>query len=267
MFPAVQETLPSRDPQSTQVWLVGSGIASLSAAVHLLNDAKIPGANIHVLDLHTYSGGAMNPYGDPQRGYFLPFECHPHFHGSCMERLLSLVPSETQPGRSLMEAVRNNENFQRPVPKNIVNTRALKLGDLGPVLVYTEGIHIGIKNRIALINLLLTNEDHLASKSIEDVLDKSLFGTTFWMLWATSFQLQPWHSAAEFKRHLRKYLEDIQSLNNLKTANRTEFNLYESLVLPITGYLKNEGVNFHFKTEVTDLRFYPGERPKHGHRD
>jgi oleate hydratase len=76
-----------------------------------------------------------------------------------------------------------------------------------------------------------------------------------------SFALQPWHSAVEFQRHLRKYLEDIQSLNNLKTSNRTEYNLYESIIIPITTYLEHEGVNFCFNTEVTNLAVYPESDP------
>lgn len=77
----------------------------------------------------------------------------------------------------------------------------------------------------------------------------------------TSFGLQPWHSAVEFRRHLRKYLEDIHSLNNLKTSNRTEYNLYESIIIPITSYLKGEDVDFRFNTEVTNLGFYPESDP------
>lgn len=76
-----------------------------------------------------------------------------------------------------------------------------------------------------------------------------------------SFALQPCHSAVEFQRHLRKYLEDIQTLNNLRTVNRTEYNLYESVIAPITDYLEHEGVKFRFNTEVTNLEFCPEDDP------
>jgi oleate hydratase len=180
------KTLPTRDPKRTQAWLVGSGIASLSAAVHLINYANVPGPNIHILDVQSGSGGGMNPYGNPQSGYFLPFDCHPHFHGSCMEALLSLVPSQTQPGKSMMDAIRTFKQFERTPPKDLAVTRALRQTELGPVLLYTNEIDIGAKNRMALIVMLLGNEKSLGSKTIEDVLDKSFFKTTFWVLWATS---------------------------------------------------------------------------------
>ncbi|OQD78914.1 hypothetical protein PENANT_c072G09162 [Penicillium antarcticum] len=252
---------PYREPNHTQAWLIGSGIASLSAAVHLINDAKVPAANIHILDLHSGSGGGMNPSGDAENGYFLPFECHPHFYGSCLEKLLSAVPSQTEANKSILDAIRSSGQFQRPPPQDYALARALKQGESGPEAVDTKGIHIGVKNRMALIRLMLESEKMLGSHTIKDMMDESFFETTFWMLWATSFSLQPWHSAVEFHRHLRKYLEDIQSLNNLKTSNRTEYNLYESLIVPITAYLNNEGIDFRFNTEVTNIRINREEQP------
>jgi len=177
---------PHREPKHVQAWLIGAGIASLSAAVHLINDAKVPGANIHVLDLHSGSGGGMNPYGDEQNGYFLPFECHPHFHGSCMEKLLSLVPSKTELDRSMMDETRAFEKIERPPLQEFALVRALKQGKLGPEVVYTQGIHIGVKNRMVLMKMILESEKTIGSKTIKDMLDESFFKTTFWMLWATA---------------------------------------------------------------------------------
>jgi oleate hydratase len=177
---------PHREPNHIQAWLIGSGIASLSAAVHLINDAKVPGANINVLDVHSGPGGEMNPSGDAQNGYFIPFGCHPHFHGSCMERLLSLVPSQAQPGRSMMDAIRTFEKFERPSPQDFALTRTLKQRSLGPEVVYTKGIHIGVRNMMFLMKIMLESEKTIGSKTIEDMLDASFFKTTFWMLWATA---------------------------------------------------------------------------------
>lgn len=175
-----------RDAHQTQAWLIGCGIASLAAAVHLINRAKLPGSNIHILDLHSRAGGGMNPFGGNAEGYFLPFDWHPHFYGSNIERLLSLVPGKALPGQSLMDAVRFFDKFERPQPQTTALTRALREGEKGPEIVYTQGIHIGIKNRLALVRMMLDKEKYLGSKRISDVLDKSFFDTTFWMLWATA---------------------------------------------------------------------------------
>jgi oleate hydratase len=76
-----------------------------------------------------------------------------------------------------------------------------------------------------------------------------------------SFALQPWHSAIEFRRSLRKHLADIQHMNNVSTMDRTQYTVYESIVLPITTYLKKEGVDFRFHAKVTDLQMNPDGDP------
>lgn len=81
-----------RDPGTTQAWLVGSGIASLAAAVHLIKDAQMPGSNIHILDRHPKSGGGITSSGDSENGFLVRPGSSPYFHAECVENLLSLVP-------------------------------------------------------------------------------------------------------------------------------------------------------------------------------
>lgn len=99
----------SRDPNNVQAWLVGSGIASLTAALHLIKEAKVPGPNVHIIDTHKGSGGGMRISGNEEGGYFLPYECTPHFHGNCVERLLSLIPSAADSRKSVLEVVHDRE--------------------------------------------------------------------------------------------------------------------------------------------------------------
>lgn len=67
--------------------------------------------------------------------------------------------------------------------------------------------------------------------------------------------MRPSHSVIEFQRCLRKYLPDIHSLNDVKRLDRTRYNLYESIILPISTYLRSKGVNFRFNAKVVDIRF------------
>lgn len=50
--------------------------------------------------------------------------------------------------------------------------------------------------------------------------------------------------------------------NDVRRLERTQFSLYESLIFPITAFLRDEGVNFHFHTVVTDIKIYPDQDPK-----
>lgn len=181
-----------RDPNHTQAWLIGGGIASLSAAVYLVSEAQVPGPNIHLLDLHSGPGGGMTPREDPQRGCFIPFECHPHFHGSSLTKLLSLVPSKTNLQGTLLDDIRRFETIERPQPQTAALSRALKLGSSGPEIVETKSLSIGAKNRMNLVTIMLERETTLGSKSIEDIMDEDFFRTTFWMLWATECVLSPY---------------------------------------------------------------------------
>jgi oleate hydratase len=120
-----------RDPGSTQAWLIGSGVASLAAAVHLINDAKVPAANIHIFDVHTGAGGGIKSCGNAENGFVLYTRCLPYFH-KCVEDLLSLVPSPKAPGKSIMDTIRDLERDELPHSQGTFNDAYLETRRLGP---------------------------------------------------------------------------------------------------------------------------------------
>lgn len=65
----------------------------------------------------------------------------------------------------------------------------------------------------------------------------------------------------EFRRLLRKYLQEMQSMNDVQPADRINYTLYQSVIGPITSFLKKEGVDFRFQVKVTDLVTYPNGDP------
>lgn len=75
------------------------------------------------------------------------------------------------------------------------------------------------------------------------------------------FAFQPWHSAAEFRRYLRKMLHNTQSLNEMKLLGWTRYTEYESIIMPIAHYLEEQGVDFRFHCRVTDIKMYPEGDP------
>ncbi len=58
-----------RSGVDTQVYLVGSGIASLAAATYLEKDAGVSGENIHILEKDNIAGGALDGLGDEENGF------------------------------------------------------------------------------------------------------------------------------------------------------------------------------------------------------
>lgn len=61
--------------ENKSAYIVGTGLAGLSAAVFLVRDAQMPGENIHILEASPIAGGALNGayidghgYPDPDAG-------------------------------------------------------------------------------------------------------------------------------------------------------------------------------------------------------
>jgi oleate hydratase len=97
--------LSVRDPKSTQAWLIGSGIASLTAAMHLIRDAQASGCNIHILDRHTETEGGIISSGDVESG--LIFHPGSLLYEQCVEHLLyvSLIPRAQGSEKCLLDTI------------------------------------------------------------------------------------------------------------------------------------------------------------------
>lgn len=111
------------------------------------------------------------------------------------------------------------------------------------------------KDRLDLLALIIHSEDSLGDKSIEDWFSPSFFENSFWLMWATMFAFQPWHSAVEFKRYLLRFIQLFPDFNQMGGVWRTPYNQYDSMILPLITWLQAEGVHFSLNTEVTGLDF------------
>lgn len=72
---------PERNPQNVHAWLIGSGVASLAAAVYLVKQANVLARRVHIIDIHHGSGGAMKTSGNSGDGYVLHTGTQPYFGG------------------------------------------------------------------------------------------------------------------------------------------------------------------------------------------
>lgn len=101
-------------------------------------------------------------------------------------KVLSSVRSQAWSDTSLVNTGRTFEIIERPPPQDFALVRALTHGDSIPEILHTKRIHIGAKNRLSLIKLILESEKAIGPKTIKDMLDESFFKSTFWMMWATT---------------------------------------------------------------------------------
>lgn len=69
------------------------------------------------------------------------------------------------------------------------------------------------------------------------------------------FAFAEWHSALEMKLYLDRFIHHIGGLPDFSALKFTRYNQYESLVLPLCKWLLEQGVNFRYDVEVTDVDF------------
>lgn len=174
----------NRDPENVHAWLVGSGVASLAAAVHLIKQAKVPPHRVHILDTHPRCGGAMQVSGDARNGYVLHTGTQPYFHEDCVKDLLAMIPDARHPNKTAWEAIKEYEQHTRPINKSL--TRAIRQSENGLRSVDMHRVHIGAKLGMDLIKFIVDGERSFESKRISDAFDEAFFESEFWALWSTT---------------------------------------------------------------------------------
>ncbi|MFA6158576.1 MAG: oleate hydratase [Candidatus Paceibacterota bacterium] len=233
--------------EESKMYLVGGGIASLSAAVYLIRDAKVKGSNIHILEESQGIGGSLDAKdlssseGYSMRGIRM-FEEKTY---NCLFDLMASIPSLNAPGKTLRQEFvdynRQNKTYSK--------ARLLRAGNA------IDGRPLGLSagDRLNLLGLVLRRESSLEGMEIGRYFTASFFRSNFWYEFCTVFAFQPWHSLTEFRRYLFRFIQDFSSIDTLKSIESSPYNQHEFLVLPIVDWLKREGVTFATGTRVTDL--------------
>ncbi|MDE2092777.1 MAG: oleate hydratase [Burkholderiales bacterium] len=240
----------------SKAYLVGAGIASLSAAVLLIRDGGLRGPNIHILEELEVAGGALDGSGDPVRGYVTrggrmwTEEAY-----VCLWDVLDSVPSLADPARSIKDDVwAFNAAWRSDAHARLIgrNHEILDATDLG----------FDLHDRLELMRLLATPERVIGTKRIEDCFSAHFFKTNFWAMWRTTFAFQNWHSAIELKRYMLRFLQEFPRIHTLAGVRRSALNQYDSIIRPLERWLADQGVRFEYGTRVTDVDFNDTE----GHR-
>lgn len=53
-------------------------------------------------------------------------------------------------------------------------------------------------------------------------------------------------SAVEFHRYLYRFVQEFPRINTFAGVDRTPYNQYDSIILPLETYLKAQGVQFRY---------------------
>ena len=239
-----------KDVESKTAWLVGSGLASLSAAAFLIRDGQMPGDHIHILEEAPLPGGACDGLRVPELGFVIRGGREMENHYECLWDLYRSIPSLEVENASVLDEFywlnKDDPNFSK-------NRATLERGESA-----NTGNRFDLSDEAALelMRLFFTPDEELYDKAIDDVLDEEFYQSNFWLYWQTMFAFEKWHSALEMKLYLQRFLHHIGGLPDLSALKFTKYNQYESLILPLVSYLKEHGVQFHYGVKVTNVLFH-----------
>lgn len=253
--------------QKKKAIMIGAGLSNMAAAVYLIQEGKWQGDQItfYSLDDHGSNDGA--PTGDVTDEYWNknhPIENQKGYvaRGGRMLNyrtyvdlmdLLDRIPSATEPNMTAAEDTRDFDAKHRTFDK----ARLLE-GGKGII----DGGHLGLNNksRMLLTQMIMmsdSDEEKLDNVTIAEYFkeDPAFFESNFWYMWETTFAFRTRSSAQELRRYMHQMIYEFTQIEHLVGVNRTRYNQYESIMLPLINYLKEQGCHIVLDRLVTDWSF------------
>lgn len=253
--------------QKKKAIMIGAGLSNMAAAVYLIQEGKWQGDQItfYSLDDHGSNDGA--PTGDVTDEYWNknhPMENQKGYvaRGGRMLNyrtyvdlmdLLDRIPSATEPNMTAAEDTRDFDAKHRTFDK----ARLLE-GGKGII----DGGHLGLNNksRMLLTQMIMmpdSEEEKLDNVTIDEYFkeDPAFFESNFWYMWETTFAFRTRSSAQELRRYMHQMIYEFTQIEHLVGVNRTRYNQYESIMLPLINYLKEQGCHIVLDRLVTDWSF------------
>lgn len=233
--------------EKKSAYIIGTGLAGLTATFYLVRDGQMPGNHIHLLEKLELAGGSCDGYKDVHKGFYMRGGREMDNHFEIMWDVFRDVPSIETPNVSVLDEYywlnKHDPNY------SLCRATVNKGED-----AHTDKLFkLDKDSAMALSQLFITPEANLEDKKISDVLPESFWETNFWLYWQTMFAFQKWSSALEMKRYLCRYVHHIDGLPDFSALRFTKYNQYESMILPLIEYLKKHDVDVQFGMDVKNV--------------
>lgn len=230
-------------------YIIGTGLAALTAACYLVRDGQMRGEKIHVFEKDPIPGGACDGFEYPGVGYVMRGGREMDNHFEVMWDLFRSIPSIETEGISVLDEYYwlNKEDPNYSLCRATVNC--------GQDAHTDKKFAVSEKAQMEIMKLFFTPDEELFDKRIDEYFDEEVFESNFWLYWRTMFAFENWHSALEMKRYIKRYIHHIGGLPDFTALRFTKYNQYESMILPMIKYLENAGVIFHYNTKVVNVEF------------
>jgi len=233
--------------EEKKAYIVGGGIAGLAAAVFLIDDAGMPGCNITIYEKRQDVGGCCGIVGT-EGAYICPGEREMEPYMECLWYLCSKIPSLDTPGRTVLdETVDVNR-------ESAIHSECRVLQRQGHIWEGIHDFHMDPETTKKLQNFVSEPEETLENITIEDYFGKGspFFDSAMWWCFHPMLAFKPYHSALEAKRYLARFGlgNRIDYLEGILHCKRNE---YDSIIKPITVWLKDRGVTIEGGCSVYDV--------------
>ncbi|RXM39647.1 oleate hydratase [Chryseobacterium sp. CH21] len=239
--------IPLQSYENSKIYIVGSGIAGMSAAYYFIRDGHVPGKNIIFLDQLNVEGGSLDGAGNAKDGYIIRGGREMDMTYENLWDMFQDIPALELPAPySVLDEYRlvndNDPNY----------SKARLIHNQGQIKDFSK-FGLEKKDQLAIVKLLLKKKEELDDLTIEDYFSQSFLDSNFWFFWRSMFAFENWHSLLELKLYMHRFLHAIDGMKDFSCLVFPKYNQYDTYVTPLKNFLVEKGVQIQFNTLVKDL--------------
>ena len=239
--------IPLQSYENSKIYIVGSGIAGMSAAYYFIRDGRVPGKNIIFLDQLNVEGGSLDGAGNAKDGYIIRGGREMDMTYENLWDMFQDIPALELPAPySVLDEYRlvndNDPNY----------SKARLIHNQGQIQDFSK-FGLEKKDQLAIVKLLLKKKEELDDLTIEDYFSPSFLNSNFWFFWRSMFAFENWHSLLELKLYMHRFLHAIDGMKDFSCLVFPKYNQYDTYVTPLKNFLVEKGVQIQFNTLVKDL--------------
>lgn len=219
--------LPTEGIKERRAWIVGGGIAGLSAAFFLIRDGHMPAGNITFLEEQNTEGGSLDGAGNVEQGYIVRGGREMEMTYQNFWDVFSEIPALELPAPF---TVLDEYRIVNDADKNWSKSRLME--KQGQIKDFST-MNLSKRQQLEVIKLLLARKEDLDDVSVEQWFSEGFLETNFYTLWRTMFAFQNWHSVLEMKLYMHRFLHLMDGLNDMTSLVFPKYNQYDSFVRPL----------------------------------
>ena len=162
-------------------YIIGTGLAGLTAAFYLVRDGQMKGEHIHLLEKLDIAGGSCDGRAVPGSGFYMRGGREMDNHFEVMWEMFRDVPSLENPGLSVLDEY---YRLNKADPNYSLCRATVNRGENA----HTDNkFNLNKEAAMQVSKLFMTPEEELEDKKISDYFDDNFWQSNFWLYWQTMF--------------------------------------------------------------------------------